>query len=52
MVQWKNDWYKFKRIFKAAGQLNGIADALMYGEILANRPNTENAKVENDGYLN
>ncbi len=44
VVYWQNDWNKFKRIFKATGQLNGIADALRYGEYLANEANTE--KVE------
>ncbi len=33
------------------GQLNGIADALRYGEILANEANTENVKVEDEDYL-
>ncbi len=35
MVLWQNDWHKFKRVFKAAGGLNGIAEALKYGEMLA-----------------
>ncbi len=35
VVHWQNDWHKFKRVFKAAGRLNGIAEALRYGEMLA-----------------
>ncbi len=46
MVHWQNDWNKFKRIFKATGQLNGIAEALRYGEFLANEANIEKAKLE------
>ncbi len=45
IVHWQNDWSKFKRLFKAAGRLNGIADALRYGEYVANN---ENVKVEDD----
>ncbi len=47
VVHWQNDWNKFKLTFKTTGQLNGIADALRYGECLANEANTENVKVEN-----
>ncbi len=46
IVHWQNDWNKFKRVFKVTGQLNGIADALRYGEMVANGANTENIKVE------
>ncbi len=35
LVLWQNDWHKFKRVFKAAGRLNGIAEALKYGEMRA-----------------
>ncbi len=28
LVLWQNDWHKFKRVFKAASRLNGIAEAL------------------------
>ncbi len=48
LVHWQNDWNKFKRLFKAAGQLNGIADAVRYGEYLANDANIENVKAEYD----
>ncbi len=47
MVHWQNDWYKFKRLFKAAGRLNGIAEALKYGEMLACKAN-KNVKDEID----
>ncbi len=47
MVHWQNDWYKFKRLFKAAGRLNRIAEALKYGEMLACKAN-KNVKDEID----
>ncbi len=47
MVHWQNDWHKFKRLFKAAGRLNGIAEALKYAEILASQAST-NVKIETD----
>ncbi|MCP4286646.1 MAG: hypothetical protein GY792_19735 [Gammaproteobacteria bacterium] len=35
LVPWRDDWNLFKRLFKAAGRLNGIADAIRAGERLA-----------------
>ncbi len=51
IVHWQSDWNKFKRLFKATGQLNGIADALRYGEYLANGTKDENVKVEDKNHL-
>ncbi len=51
IVNCQSDWSKLKRLFKAAGQLNGIADALRYGEYFANEAKNENVKVENKTYL-
>ncbi len=44
LVLWQNDWHKFKRLFKAAGRLNGIAEALKCGEMLASQ--SKNVKDE------
>ncbi len=35
LVPWRDDWNIFKRLFKAAGRLNGIADAIKAGKWLA-----------------
>ncbi len=51
IVHWQSDWNKFKRLFKATGQQNGIADALRYGEYLANGTKDENVKVEDKNHL-
>ncbi len=51
VMHWQDGRKKFKRVFKATGQLNGIADALRYGECLANEANTENLKEEDKDYL-
>ncbi len=46
LVLWQDDLHKFKRVFKAAGRLNGIADTLRCGEILAGQ--SKNVKNEMD----
>ncbi len=52
IVHWQSDWNKFKWLLKATGQLNGIiADALPYGEYLANETKDKNVKVEDKDYL-
>ncbi|MCP4320015.1 MAG: hypothetical protein GY789_29555, partial [Hyphomicrobiales bacterium] len=35
LVPWRNDWEKFKRMFKASARLNGVSDAGKAGEALA-----------------
>ncbi len=47
VVHWNNDWHKFKRLFKATGRLNGIAEALKYAEILVTKAST-NVEGETD----
>ncbi len=35
LVLWRNNWEKFKRMFKASVRLNGVSGAVKAGEALA-----------------
>ncbi len=37
VTSWQGDWSSFKKRFRAAGNLNGVRDALRAGELLASR---------------
>ncbi len=34
-IKWEGDWNQFKRLFKATARLNGVAEAVEMGELVA-----------------
>ncbi len=34
-IKWEGDWNQFKRLFKATARLNGVAEAIRVGELVA-----------------